>query len=69
MMGTLLIQQMFDFTDEETVRQFAFNIEWHYALDITDNSDEVFWGINPRDVQRQKMPTMRGCDPEFWHLS
>lgn len=40
MMGTLLIQQMFDLTDEETVRQFAFNIEWHYALDITDNSDE-----------------------------
>ncbi|MFN2364970.1 MAG: transposase, partial [Desulfurivibrionaceae bacterium] len=40
MMGALLIQQMFDLTDEETVRQFAFNIEWHYALDITDNSDE-----------------------------
>jgi len=39
MMGALLIQQMFDFTDEETVRQFAFNLEWHYALDITDNSD------------------------------
>lgn len=38
-MGALLIQQMFDFTDEETVRQFAFNLEWHYALDITDNSD------------------------------
>lgn len=40
MMGTLIIQQMFDLTDAETVRQFAFNIEWHYALDITDNSDE-----------------------------
>lgn len=40
MMGALLLQQMFDLTDEETVRQFAFNIEWHYALDITDNSDE-----------------------------
>jgi transposase len=39
MMGALLIQQMFDFTDEETARQFAFNLEWHYALDITDNSD------------------------------
>ncbi len=39
MMGTLLIQQMFDFSDEETVRQFAFNLEWHYALDITDNSN------------------------------
>lgn len=35
MMGALLIQQMFDLTDEATARQFAFNIEWHYALDIT----------------------------------
>ncbi|NTW89072.1 MAG: transposase [Desulfobulbaceae bacterium] len=27
MLGALLIQQMFNFTDEETVRQFAFNLE------------------------------------------
>ncbi len=40
MMGALLIQQMFDLTDEETVSRFAFDISWHYALDITDYSDE-----------------------------
>jgi len=39
LMGTALLQQMHDLTDEETVRQFAFNIEWHYALDITSDSD------------------------------
>ncbi|MDT8334633.1 MAG: transposase, partial [Desulfurivibrionaceae bacterium] len=40
MMGALLIQQMLDLSDEEAVSQFAFNIQWHYALDITDNSDQ-----------------------------
>ena len=40
LMGLLILQQMFDLTDEEAVRQFAFNIEWHYALDILSESDE-----------------------------
>jgi len=31
---------MHDTTDEETVRQLAFNTEWHYALDLSDESDE-----------------------------
>jgi len=41
MIGVLLIQQMFDLTDEETVHHFSFDISWHYALDITDCSDEA----------------------------
>jgi hypothetical protein len=36
----MILQQMHDLTDEETVNQFAFNIQWHYALDITGNSDK-----------------------------
>ncbi len=40
LLGLLILQQMFDLTDEEAVRQFAFNIEWHYALDIVSESDE-----------------------------
>jgi hypothetical protein len=40
MMGTMILQQMHDLTDEETVNQFAFNIQWHYALDITGTSDK-----------------------------
>ena len=39
-MGAMLLQHMHDLTDEETVAQFAFNIQWHYALDITDISDK-----------------------------
>ena len=40
-LGTLLLQQAHDLTDEETVSQLAFNIEWHYALNITDESDSA----------------------------
>ena len=39
MMGVMILQQMKDLTDDETVRQFAFNTEWHYALDISGDSD------------------------------
>ena len=40
-LGVLVLQQTFDLTDEETVDQFAFNIQWHYALDITEESDSA----------------------------
>ena len=37
--GVLVLQQAFDLTDMETVDQLAFNIQWHYALNITEESD------------------------------
>lgn len=37
--GALVLQQMHDLSDEQTVSQMAFNQQWHYALDITDPSD------------------------------
>jgi hypothetical protein len=39
-LGVLVLQQMHDLTDEETVSQLAFNLQWHYALDIADESDQ-----------------------------
>ncbi|MDQ6967065.1 MAG: transposase [Mariprofundaceae bacterium] len=39
MMGVMLLQQMKDLSDDEAIRQFAFNTEWHYALNITGESD------------------------------
>jgi hypothetical protein len=39
-LGVLVLQQMLDLTDEETVSQLAFNLQWHYALDIADETDE-----------------------------
>ena len=39
MAGALILQQMHDLSDEETQSALAFNLSWHYALDITDESD------------------------------
>ena len=37
-LGVLLFQQTMDLNDQEAVRRLCFNIEWHYALDITQES-------------------------------
>ncbi len=41
MIGLMILQQMHDQTDEEAIEQFAFNIKWHYALNITGNTDKT----------------------------
>ena len=41
MLGVVLLQQMFDLTDEETIRQLAFNAEWHYALNLSWEDDDT----------------------------
>ena len=40
-LGVLVLQQTFDLTDEETCSQLTFNIQWHYALNITEESDSA----------------------------
>jgi len=40
-LGVLILQQTHDLTDEETVNQLAFNIQWHYALNIPEESDSA----------------------------
>jgi hypothetical protein len=40
-LGALVLQQAHDLTDEETVNQVAFNTQWHYALNITEESDSA----------------------------
>ena len=32
--GVLLLQQLHDLSDAETVEALAFNMAWHYALDV-----------------------------------
>ncbi|MCL7489842.1 MAG: transposase [Desulfobulbaceae bacterium] len=39
MLGAMILQEMHDLTDLEAVQQFAFNIQWHYALNITADAD------------------------------
>ncbi len=41
MLGALILQQAFDLTDEETAQQYAFNTQWHFALNITEETDEA----------------------------
>ncbi len=36
-----VLQQIFDLTDDETVDQMAFNQQWHYALDVLDQDDQL----------------------------
>jgi hypothetical protein len=39
--GACVLQQIFDLSDAETVEQLAFNQQWHYALDVLDQDDQV----------------------------
>lgn len=40
-LGALFLQQIMDLNDYDTVRQVAFNIEWQYALNITEDIDKT----------------------------
>lgn len=40
-MGAVLLQQAHDLTDDETIAEVAFDEQWHYALNITEESDEA----------------------------
>lgn len=40
---------MHDLTDEEAVYQYSFNIMWHYALDITGDSDREVY-VSPKTL-------------------
>lgn len=53
MVGALILQQMHDLSDEETQRALAFNLDWHYALDITDNSDASTY-ISERTIRNYR---------------
>lgn len=39
MLGTLILQHTQDLSDADVQHALAFDVEWHYALDIIDDSD------------------------------
>jgi hypothetical protein len=39
----LILQQLHDLTDKEIIPQFSFNLQWHFALNIFGESDEVIY--------------------------
>ena len=40
-LGVLLLQQALDLTDKAAIEQLCFNIQWHYALNIPEESDDA----------------------------
>lgn len=66
-LGALILQQMHDLTDEETVFQFSFNIQWHYALDIPGESDEAKY-LSPKTLWRLRhLVTKEKLDVELFN--
>ena len=65
-LGALVLQQMHDLTDEETVSQFSFNLQWHYALDIPGESDEAKYLCAKTLWTLRQMVTRRGLDRELF---
>lgn len=64
LLGVLVLQQMHDLTDDETVNQLAFHEQWHYALNITEERDaakymcpKTLWNIRKK-VTDQELDTV-----------
>jgi hypothetical protein len=64
-LGVLVLQQSLDLTDVETVNQLAFNIQWHYALNITEESDsakyfseKTLWNMRSNAVENELEATL-----------
>jgi hypothetical protein len=49
MLGLVLIQQMEDCTDLDAIDNFALNLKWQYALNITNASDTASY-VSPRTL-------------------
>jgi hypothetical protein len=67
----LLLQQVLDLTDEETISQLAFNIQWHYALDIVEESDEAkylcaktLWNMRELAIEKYLDEVLFECTTE-----
>jgi len=64
-LGAVLLQQMQNLTDEETIDNFAFNLQWHYALNVTDESDKgsylcpkTLWTMRTMVMQDEVAPVI-----------
>ena len=66
-MGLLVLQQTLDLDDEETIEQLAFNIQVHYALDITEESDAAKY-ICPKTLwTMRRIAVENGLDAVLFH--
>jgi len=67
-LGVLIFQQMFDLTDHEACDQLTYNIQWHYALNITEESDsakymcpKTLWNMHSILIDNQLDDLLFGC--------
>lgn len=67
--GAIVLQQMHDLTDEQTVSQVAFNQQWHYALNITESSDEATYLCEKTLWNFRKVMTDNNLDTEVFNQS
>jgi hypothetical protein len=66
--GVLILQQMHDLSDEETVQQLAFSLQWHYALDIASDSDNAAY-ICPKTLwNMRQVVTDHGLDTVLYQV-
>jgi len=49
LLGVLVLQQTMDLNDMDTLEQLSFNIQWHYALNISEESDSAKY-ISPKTL-------------------
>jgi len=68
-LGALILQQMHDLTDEETVSQFSYNIQWHYALDIPGESDEAKYLCAKTLWTLRHIVAQKGLDRELFTVT
>ena len=66
MIGMMILQQMHNLTDEEAIEQFCFNIQWHYALNITSPDDAASY-ISGKSIwtMRDKLSTEEAYNDIF----
>lgn len=53
--GVLILQQLHDLTDAATVEALAFNLAWHYALDVEGESEAYLCEKTLRNYRRRVM--------------
>ena len=64
--GALILQQLHDLTDRQTVEALAFNIAWHYALDMRSDEQAYLCGRTLRTYRR--LVIEKGLDQVLFRL-
>ncbi len=62
-LGFLVLQQAHDLGDTEAVHELAFNIQWHYALNIDETSDDATYMCEKTLWNMRRIVTENGLAP------